>query len=246
MSQDRKTGIMGHLEELRKRLLRSMIAVGVGIAVSFPLAPYVFDFLKSRAYGVDLIYTNVTGMLGAYMKVSLYCGIALALPFIIYEIVMFINPALKAKEKRYLYFLLPGVSIFFILGAAFAYFILLPPALNFLLTFGGDIARPLITVGNYVSIIIRLLFSLGLIFEIPLVIFFLSKIGIVTPNWLAKNRKFAFIAAFILGAAITPTIDPINQALVAAPIIVLYEVSIWLSKLAWRGKAVPIPSTASQ
>jgi sec-independent protein translocase protein TatC len=206
----------------------------------------VFDFLKSRAQGIDLIYTNVTGMLGTYMKVALYCGITLALPFIIYELVMFLNPALKSKEKKYLYLLLPAVVIFFALGVSFAYSMLLPPALNFLLTFGGDIARPLITVGNYVSIIIRLLFSLGLVFEIPVVIFFLSKMGIVTPGWLAKNRKFALIVAFILGAAITPTIDPINQTLVAAPIIVLYEVSIWLSKLAQPKERASAPPRVPQ
>jgi sec-independent protein translocase protein TatC len=246
MSQDKKISLIGHLEELRRRILRSLIAVGVGIAISFPLAPYVFNFLKSRAQGIDLIYTNVTGMLGSYMTVALYCGIIIALPFVIYELVMFLNPALKPKEKKYLYILLPSISIFFALGASFAYFILLPPALNFLLTFGGSIARPLITVGNYVSIIIRLLFSLGLVFEIPVVIFFLSKMGIVTPSWLAQKRKFALIAAFILGAAITPTIDPINQVLVAGPIIVLYELSIWLSKLARPKEGAPIPPEVSQ
>mgnify|MGYP001038562008 CR=1 FL=1 len=242
MSQNKKLTLLGHLEELRKRLLRSLIAVAVGIAISFPFTPYLFRLLKSRAEGIDLIYTHVAEYLGTYMKLSLYCGIALALPFLIYQLVMFISPALRAKEKKYLYYLMPGVALFFVGGVAFAYFILLPPALGFLLTFGADIARPLITIENYISVVIRILFSLGLVFEIPLVMFFLSKIGVVTPQWIAKNRKYAFVAAFILGAIITPTMDPINQSLVAGPIIILWEISVWLAKLA-QPKKVPLPSS---
>jgi sec-independent protein translocase protein TatC len=243
MSREKELSLSGHLRELRGRLLKSVIAVAVGIAVSFPFTPYVFNILKSRAQNIELIYTHVAEYLGTYMKLSLYCGIALALPFLVYQLVMFVSPALRAKEKRYLYFLMPGVALFFAAGVAFCYFILLPPALKFLLTFGSDVARPLITIQNYVSVVIRLLFSLGVVFEIPLLMFFLSKIGVVTPQWIAKNRKYAMVAAFVLGAIITPTMDPINQTLVAAPIIVLWEISIWLAKLARPAKKLA-PSTS--
>lgn len=224
-------------------MLRSIIALGVGVAVSFPLAFRVFDILKSRAADVTLIYTHVTEMLGAYIKVSFYCGIALALPYLIYQLVMFLSPALNRKEKKYLYFSLPVVFILFAAGVCFAYFVFLPPALKFLFTFGSDIAQPMISIENYVSVVVKLLFGVGLVFEIPLVLTLLAKLGIISPQKLAKGRKWAVLAAFVLGAIITPTIDPVNQTLIAAPIIILYELSIWLSKLVYPRKELHPPST---
>ena len=245
MQQDKKLSITGHLLELRSRLIKSAIALGVGIVVSFPLAFYIFDILKSRAPSdINLVFINVTEMLGTYMKVALYCGIALSLPYLIYQLVMFFAPALKDKEKRYLYFSMPIVVLLFAAGVCFAYFIFLPPALKFLLTFGSNIAQPMITVSNYVSVLVRLLLAVGLVFEIPLVITLLAKLGVVSPQKLAKGRKWAVLAAFVLGAIITPTVDPVNQTLIAAPIIVLYELSIWLAKLAYpRGALAPAPAT---
>jgi len=245
VGQDKKLSITEHLQELRSRLIKSAIALAVGIVISFPLAFYVFDILKSRAPSdMNLVFINVTEMLGTYMKVALYCGIALSLPYLIYQLVMFFAPALNSKEKRYLYFSMPLVVILFAAGVCFAYFIFLPPALKFLLTFGSGIAQPMITVSNYVSVLVRLLLAVGLVFEIPLVITLLAKLGVVSPQKLAKGRKWAVLAAFVLGAIITPTVDPVNQTLIAAPIIVLYELSIWLAKLAYPRKAVA-PSPAS-
>jgi sec-independent protein translocase protein TatC len=245
VEQEERLTITGHLRELRKRLIRSVIAVVVGIAVSFPLVHYIFDILKSRAENLNLVFIQVTEMFGTYIKVALYCGIALALPYLVYQLVMFLSPALRDKEKKYVYLSLPAVFILFASGVCFAYFIFLPPALKFLLTFGSDIAQPMITVSSYVSIIVKLLFSVGLVFEIPLVITLLAKIGIVSPQKLAKGRKWAILAAFILGAAITPTMDPVNQTLIAAPIIVLYELSIWLAKLVYPREASVSPTTTS-
>jgi len=184
------------------------------------------------APGVELIYTEIAEMLGTYIKVTLYAAAVLVLPYIVYLVVMFIRPALTRRERTYLYILLPSVFFLFLAGATFAYFVLLPPALNFLLTFGGDIAEPMIKVGNYVSVLTKLIFWIGICFEIPMVMFFLAKIGIVKPEWLSKYRKVFYIVAFILGGIITPTMDPINQSLVAVPIIVLYELGILLAKLA--------------
>jgi sec-independent protein translocase protein TatC len=245
VEQEKRLTIIGHLQELRKRLLWSVIAVAVGIAASFPLAHYIFDILKSRAADINLVYIHVTEMFGTYMKVALYCGIALALPFLIYQLVMFLSPALRDREKKYVYLSLPAVFILFAAGVCFAYFIFLPPALKFLLTFGGDIAQPMITVSSYVSIVVKLLFAVGLVFEIPLVITLLAKIGVVSPQKLAKGRKWAVLAAFVLGAVITPTVDPVNQTLIAAPIIVLYELSIWLAKLVYPREALAPSSTTA-
>ena len=244
MGQDKKLSITEHLLELRSRLIKSVIALCVCIGISIPLAHYVFDILKSRAPGIDLVFIDVTEMLGTYMKVVFYCGIALSLPYLIYQLVRFLSPAMTDKEKRYLYFSMPLVVLLFVAGVCFAYFIFLPPALNILLHFGGDIARPMIDVSSYVSVLVKLLLAMGLVFEMPLVITLLAKLGVVSPQKLAKGRKWAVLAAFVLGAVITPTVDPVNQTLIAAPIIVLYELSIWLAKLVYPRKAVA-PSPAS-
>jgi sec-independent protein translocase protein TatC len=132
--------------------------------------------------------------------------------------------------------LLPASVVSFALGVAFGYYILLPPAINFLLNFGGDIATPLIRIGSYVGLVTTLLFWLGAIFELPIVIFFLAKIGLVTPKWLAGKRKWVVVLAFVVGAMITPTFDPVNQSLVAGPIIILYELGYWLARIGVQDK----------
>ena len=149
---------------------------------------------------------------------------------------MFLSPGLSSKEKKYLYILLPISILAFICGALFGYRILFPPAINFLLNFGNDIATPYIRIGNYTSLMLSLLFWMGIVFETPIVLFFLAKLGIVTSSFLAKQRRFAVVIAFILGAIITPTFDPVNQTLVAIPIIILYEIGIWTSKFAKNDK----------
>jgi len=236
MAEEKRLTFLGHLRELRSCLVRSVIAFLVALPISFYLARKIFDILMHPAPGVELIYTEIAEMLGTYIKVTLYAAAVLVLPYVIYLIVMFIRPALTTRERTYLFILLPCVLILFLAGATFAYFVLLPPALNFLLTFGGDIADPMIKVGNYVSVLTKLIFWIGICFEIPMVMFFLAKIGIVKPEWLSKYRKFFYIIAFVLGGIITPTMDPINQSLVAVPIIILFELGILLAKLARRKK----------
>lgn len=232
MGTEKELTISGHLKELRARLIRSLLVVAGATAVSFFFAKQIFHILALPAQGVDLVYIEMTEMIGTYMKVSLLSGLALAMPYLVYQLVRFIAPALTGREKRYLYLLLPGAVAAFVLGIAFCYFILLPPALNFLLTFGSDIASPQIKIGSYVSLVSTLLFSIGVAFETPVVIFFLSKLGVVSPKFLARQRKWVFLAAFVLGAIITPTMDPINQSLVAGTIIALYEFGILLARLA--------------
>jgi len=178
----------------------------------------------------------MTEMIGIYMKVSLAGGIMLTMPYLVYHIIMFVSPALTRREKRYVYLILPWIALMFAGGVVFAYFILIPPATRFLLSFGSDIASPEIRIGNYISLVTRLLLSIGLVFELPVITTFLARLGIITSRWLASKRKIAIIFAFVLAAIITPTFDPINQTLVAAPLIILYEMSIWLAKLVQRRK----------
>lgn len=243
MSSEAKHTFMGHLRDLRSCLLRSVIALLVALPISFFLANKVFYILMQPVPGLELIYTEVTEMLGTYIKVSLYSAFVLALPFIAYQAVIFVRPALTRKEKSYLYIMLPSVFLLFAVGAVFAYLVLLPPALKFLLTFGSDIATPMIRVENYISVLTKLIFWIGMCFEIPLVMFFLTKIGVLKPEWLSKYRRLAYILAFVVGAIITPTFDPLNQSLVAVPVILLYEFGILLSKLA-RRKKTDIASSA--
>jgi sec-independent protein translocase protein TatC len=241
MSGDKKLTILGHLSELRKRLIKCVIAVLVTTLICFVFARQIFHILILPAEGINLIYIEMTEMIGTYMRVCLIGGIILAMPYIIYHFIMFVSPALTRKEKRHVYLILPWVALMFIGGVAFGYFILLPPATKFLITFGSDIATPEIKIGNYISLVSRLLLAIGLVFEMPAITTFLSKFGIITPKWLSSKRKPAIIFAFILAAIITPTFDPINQSLVAIPLVVLYEMSIWLAKLVQPKESAAVP-----
>lgn len=245
MSNDKKLTFLGHLGELRQRLIRCVIAVIITSIISFIFAKQIFYILILPTGGINLIYVEMTEMIGTYMKVCLTSGIILAMPYLTYQFLMFVSPALTRKEKKYVYLILPWIALLFVGGVAFGYFILIPPATKFLITFGSDIATPQIRIGNYVSIVSRLLLAIGLAFEMPVVTTFLSRLGIITSKWLASKRKLAIIFAFILAAIITPTFDPINQSLVAVPLIILYEMSIWLAKLVQRKEPREVTSLAT-
>lgn len=245
MNDNRQLTILGHLKELRQRLTKSVIAVLVTTVISFFFAPQIFAILIKPTGGIDLVYIEMTEMISTYMRVSLASGVILVMPYLTYHLLMFVSPALTRKEKRSVYLILPWVTLMFVGGITFGYFILIPPAVNFLLTFGSSIATPEIRIGNYISIVTRLLLSIGLIFELPVVTTFLARLGIINSKWLADRRKAAVILAFVLAAIITPTFDPINQSLVAAPLVVLYEMSIWLAKLVQRKKAQVEPPLSS-
>jgi sec-independent protein translocase protein TatC len=242
--KDRVLTLRGHLRELRRRLIRSVIAVVITTILSLIFARHIFDFFTSRKpEDVPLVYTHVIEMVTTYFKVCLYSGIVLALPFLIYELVMFVHPALTRDEKRYLYLLMPGVILFFLAGAAFAYYVFLPPALRFLLHFPWyHTPAPFISIGDYISVVTKFLLAMGVIFELPILMFFLTKIGVVSPQWLSRQRKLAIVAAFLLAGFLTPTVDPINQTIVAIPIILLYEIGILLSRLARRGRPAAVGS----
>ena len=240
--KDKELSVQQHIVELRRRLLWSAVVVMVSTGIAFAFYQQILTLLMGPAQGfVDIpnqkpIYTDLTEFLGIAAKASLLVGLFASLPFVLYQVVMFVSPGLTRRERRYLYALMPVSLLAFVGGAAFGYRILFPPMVTFLLGFGSDIATPFIRIGTYVNLMISLLFWMGIIFETPVVLFFLSKIGVVTPAFLAKNRRYAIVVAFILGAIITPTFDPINQSMVAVPIIILYEAGIWLAKLARVGR----------
>ncbi len=249
MTDQKRATVLGHLVELRKRLIRSVIAVVITSILSFIFAKQIFDILLSPApQDINLIYIGMTEMIGTYMKVCMASGIILAMPYLTYQLIMFTSPGLTRREKRYVYLVLPWIALMFATGVVFAYFILIPRLAEFLLTWPSGIATPQPRIGNYISFVTRLLLSVGLVFEMPVVTTVLARLGIIKPKWLADQRKPAIIIAFILAAMITPTIDPISQSLVAVPLVILYEMSIWLAKLFGRKhqKAVTsVPPPAS-
>lgn len=228
--------LRAHLEELRSRLLKGFAAVVITTTLSFIFADRIFRLLQSRAGDIHLIYVEMTEMIETYFLVAIVSGVVLALPYLVYQVVMFIRPGLTDRERHYLYILLPSVFLCFVAGILFGFYVLIPPAVEFLISFGSDIATPQIRVGNYISLMTRLLFAIGLCFETPLLMFFLAKIHILNADLLARFRKVAFIGAFIIGAVITPTFDPINQTLVALPLYILFEAGILLARLARRGE----------
>lgn len=236
-----------HLAELRTRLVIVMVVVAVTTAISFALLTQpIIDFLlrpATEGFGnFELIYTEMTGFFAPYMKVAIVTGIILAMPVIIYQIIMFVAPGLTRKERTYLFILLPWIMLSFAIGAAFAYFVFIPPAVQFLIGFGSSIAKPQIRIGNYIDFVSSLIFWVGVVFETPLIIFFLARIGVVTPQLLSRYRRIAWVVAFILAAFITPTFDPVNQTLVAVPIIVLYEVGVLLARVAVRSNRQTSPA----
>ncbi len=234
MREESKLSILDHLQELRQRLIKSVIAVAVASIIAFIFYEWIFYILKLPTEGLNLIYIEMTEMLGTIMKVCLIAGIILAMPYLVYHGIMFVSPALTPKEKKYVYFILPWIALMFTGGVVFSYFVLIPPATKFLVSFGSGIASPEIRVGNYISVVARLLLAIGIVFEMPVITTFLARVGVLKPKWLSDHRKTAIIFAFILAAIITPTFDPINQSLVAIPLIILYEMSIWLARLVYK------------
>lgn len=237
MAETVKMPIMSHFSEMRRRFFRSVIAIVVATAISFIFYHQIFDFLLAPGpEDMQLQAIEVMENLSAVFRVCLTAGFIIAMPFIVYQLFAFLAPALRPNEKRYVYTAVPFVGGLFLAGVAFAYFIALPAALDFLLNFAKDIATPEIRISNYINIVTRLLVAVGISFELPIIIMVMARVGIVTPEWLAGKRKIWLVVAFVLGALITPTFDPINQTIIAIPLIILYELSIILARIVRRRK----------
>lgn len=237
----RELSFMEHLGELRRRVVICVIAVLAGSAASFVFYEEIIELLSRPAYdlegsqGIQLVFIEITELLTTAVKVSFVAGFVLALPIILYQVIMFVAPGLTGRERRYLFLFLPMALVAFACGVAFCYFVLIPPALRFLLGF-SDVAEPLIRISNFVNLMVRLLFWMGVAFETPLIMYMLAQLGIVSARQLSRFRRVWVVLAFLLGAIITPTFDPVNQTLVAGPLLVLYELGVLLAKLAGRSR----------
>jgi len=242
LNQESLTSIQEHLLELRRRLFYSSIAIVICTGVAFAFHQQILILLMVPAGGFqDIpggkpIATEITEFVSTAMKASLMVGIFVSFPFVFFQLAMFVSPGLTRSERRYLFALLPVAILVFLLGAAFGYKILIPPMVTFLLNFGNEVVTPQIRIGRYVSTVLSLLIWLGVLFETPVVLFFLAKIGLVTPRFLLTNWRYALVVSFVLGAIITPSIDPVNQAIVAFPILGLYIAGIGMAWIGTRGR----------
>lgn len=225
-----------HIEALRMHLLRAVLSLVVTVVISFSFTQYIVDFLARPVGGLkNLIAIEVTESIGVFMRVALLSGIALALPYIAFELWLFAAPGLRPSERKVGLLGIPLAAIFFIAGMAFCYFVLLPSALKFLLNFMG--VHTQLRPNSYFSFVTSLLFWIGISFEFPLVIYVLTMIGFVKPQILAQQWRLAIVIISIIAAAITPTVDPVNMGLVMIPMILLFFLSIGLSYIAYAGRS---------
>jgi sec-independent protein translocase protein TatC len=229
-----KLTLADHLEELRRRLCVSLVALFVAIGVSWTQVERIIDWLKRPAEGLftHFAFFSPTEPLIAYIKVAALSGLILAMPIVLAQLWGFIQSGLTKRERAYgLAFILWG-SVLFAVGAAFAYFVLLPTSLHLLLGIGRSYLEPMLSIDKYISFVTTLAFWCGAIFEIPAVLFLLAKVGIVTSKWLAQQRPYAILVLLVVAALVTPTTDPASLLLMAIPMVLLYELSIWITRIA--------------
>ncbi|HEX7540335.1 MAG TPA: twin-arginine translocase subunit TatC [Syntrophales bacterium] len=236
-----KMPLTSHLEELRKRLVRILIAVGIAFLGCFAFKEEIFRIVAQPLISVlppgsHMVYTGLPEAFFTYIKVSLYAGIFVASPVVLYQVWKFISPGLFPKEKKFVAPFVITSTMLFVGGVCFGYFLVLPSAYKFFLEFTTDFLKPMLSMREYLTLTLKLLLAFGIIFEIPVFLFFMTKIGLVTPRKLARMRRYAIVVCFIVAAIITPTPDAFTQCMMAIPMVILYEVGIIVSRLASRRK----------
>jgi len=242
--RDKELSLVQHLGELRDRLMVTAVALVATTAIAFYFATPLIRILiipvdctfiptfSCHTPPTTLISLSPTENFTTYFRVALFAGIALAMPIILYEIYAYVDPALLPKERRFIRFMgLPVIGLF-IAGMLFCYFILLPNAIKFLINFGDEVIHNQLRAADYISFVTIFIFGMGLIFEVPVALFALVKIHVITRPWLAKQRRYAVLAAFVIAAVITPTPDPFNQTLVAVPMYLLFELGLFVARFA--------------
>jgi sec-independent protein translocase protein TatC len=232
-----KMSFFDHLTELRTRIVWSLVPAGIGLLISLYFTTTVMRFLSSHLK-TELVFTTPTEAFWTYMKVAMIMGLFIAMPIILWNVWAFVAPGLHKHERKYAApFVIIG-SLLFIGGGAFAMLVVVPFAISFLVSFGQDQGlKPMITISSYIDFILKFTLAFGVVFEMPVVITLLSMLGVVTPQFLSKNRKYAILINFVIAAILTPTPDIVNQSLMAGPLIILYEVGIICSRVVARKKA---------
>lgn len=246
---DEPMTLLGHLGELRRRLTRVVIAIILGFFACYSVAEPLYNWLliplrATLPANGHLTFLSPQGLFFVYLKLALLASVFATSPFAFYQLWAFIAPGLYREEKRAILPLSLLSALFFLSGAAFCYFMVFPVAFKFFMSFATDIIIPMISVDEYLSFVVKLLLAFGLVFEMPLFSYFLSKMGLLTPQAMRRHRKYAILAIFIMAAILTPP-DVFSQCLMAAPMLVLYEISVHVSALARRGKSAATSAPAT-
>lgn len=241
--EDKKMSLTEHLFELRKRLVRSVIALVIVFFACYYYKDWIFDIItrpltQALPKNSYLIYTGMTEAFFVYIKLAFFASLIITSPFILYQIWKFISPGLLASEKKYVVPFVVSSTLLFIGGILFGYFIALPPAFEFFVSFNNKYLQAMISFRDYLSLFVTFLLGFGLSFELPIFIFFLAKLGIVNAKMLSKQRRYAILIIFIVAAILTPSPDALSQILMAIPLMFLYEVSIFIARFAQKEKTV--------
>ena len=243
MESDEKSPLLSHLGEIRKRLVRSAIAVGVGFAITYAFSEKLFGLLAyplkaNLPPGDRLVYTSLPEMFFVYIKTALVAGLLLAAPYVFYQIYLLVAPGFYQKEKKNVILFVLCSTVLFVGGSLFGYFLVFPYGFKFFLAFSNEYLRALPSVTQYFSLAVKLLFAFGFVFELPVAVFFLSRMGVVTADFLKQKRRYAILLIFIIAAVLTPP-DVITQFMMALPLMALYEFSILIAKIAGKKKKEP-------
>jgi sec-independent protein translocase protein TatC len=232
-----KMSFFEHLAELRVRIVWSIVPAGIGLLIALYFTERIIRFISRPmvAMKTELVFMSPTEAFWTYMKVAMVTGLFIAMPVVLWNVWAFVAPGLHKHERRYAGpFVIVG-SVLFVLGGAFALLVIVPFAIQFLINFGQEQGlKAVISVSSYVDFVLKFTLAFGLVFEMPVVITLLSMLGVVTPQFLAKNRKYAILINFVIAAILTPTPDWFNQTLMAGPLIVLYEVGILAARIFGR------------
>ena len=229
-------GFLDHLEELRRRIVYSIAAVALGFFACWWKVEKIYDImqrpimdaLRNNGMSEKLVYLNPTEPFNLYLKIAALAGLFLTSPFVLYQVWMFISPGLYRNEKRYVVPFMVSTIALFSAGGYFGFKIVYPAALNFLISFGKQF-QPMITIKEYTELFLSIILGMGLIFEMPILVFFLALMGIVTAGWMWKNFRYSILIIFIVAAIVTPTTDILNMCIFAAPMIALYALSIGIA-----------------
>jgi len=234
---EKEMTFLEHLEELRWRIIYSLIGIVVGTILAWIFIDFLVDVVllkPAKDSGAMLQNLRPFGQLFLYMQIAIMVGMIISIPNIFYQFWQFISPALRKKEKRYIFWIVAFSSICFLGGIAFAYFAMLPLTLKFATQFGSESIKNEFAIDEYMSIIISVMLAAGFVFELPMISFFLSKLGILKPSFMRKYRRHSIVIIMILAAFLTPGADPVSQLVLAVPLVVLYEISILISKISQK------------
>ncbi len=231
---------LDHIEELRWRIIYALIGIVLFTIVAWIFIDPLVEFVllkPARDANASLQNLRPFGQLFLYVQVAIIVGIVASLPNIFYQLWKFIAPALKKRERKYILWIVFFSTFCFLTGIAFAYFVMLPLAMKFAAQFGSEAIKNEFSIEEYMSIIISVMLAAGVVFELPMISFFLSKLGILTPKFMRKYRRHAIVIILVLAAFLTPGADPVSQVILAVPLVLLYEISIFISKLSSKKSA---------